>query len=79
MDVKTAGKIIKNIHDQNGDSDFYDYFLEVKDSIEKFDSFQKWDAYIQLNRTDLSQDMKWELECFSESFIAIFALLGKTI
>jgi len=76
MNIEEAGKLVAAIHQQNGDTDFEHWFSEFKNSFARFDSYDKWSNDVQ-HRTDISQDQKWELECFSESFVVLFALLTK--
>lgn len=76
MDFNKAWDLILNIHLQNGDKDFYSFKDELKSSIEKSKTYMDFRSDIA-SRTDLSQDYKWDIECFSESIIAVMALMGK--
>lgn len=76
MDFEKANELVQGIHDQNGDSTLMTFSHQLKKSIIKSNSFREWNRDIQ-ERTDLTQDFKWGLEEFSESFKVIFILMGK--
>lgn len=78
MTFNEAWKLVKGIHDQNGDSSFDDFRYELQASIEKAGNYKDWRWNLQ-TRTDLSQDYKWDCECFDESFKVVFALMGKPL
>lgn len=77
MDFKTAFKLVFNLHEQHGDHHGWSNLREEAEyATNKYKNTKEWldDMY---RRTDLSQDAKWELECFDESFAVLFALMGK--
>lgn len=74
MSEEIAWKLVMGIHSQNGDRDFDEFKDKLIGSFASFASFDLWCNYHQ-SRTDLSDDYKWELQCFEESFRVVYSLV----
>lgn len=76
MEFKEAFNMVKGIHSTLGDSNFANWWDEAKSAVEKYNTFTEWVNSLPY-RTDLSDDDRWDIEIFEDSFKVLFALMGK--
>lgn len=74
MKFQEAFELILGLHEQCGDSSGWLICREeARNSTQNFASYENWLTRLPL-RTDISDDLRWDLECFNESFKLLFAL-----
>lgn len=71
-----AFTMLNDIHSQCGDASWRNHREEAKKSTSKYNNYLEWERVLN-QRSDISQDYRWELECFDTSFKVLFALMGK--
>lgn len=76
LSFKDAFEMLKDLHEQNGDRSIVNMKEEFELGTRRYNSYKQYDSSLS-GRTDISQDMKWEVECWSETLKVLFQLMGK--
>jgi hypothetical protein len=76
MEFKEAFALLVDLHDQNGDRSWNNHRDEAQQAVRVYPKYSDWQNNLH-SRTDISQDYKWDVECFETSFKVLFALMGK--
>lgn len=74
MEFKDAFTMLKDLHEQNGDRDIVNMRPEFELATKRYKTFDEY-ANALNSRSDLSQDMKWEIECWIETLRVLFKLM----
>ena len=73
-----AWELVEQLHKQNGDPNGLSFIKpEAREAVRRYAHATEWinDFY---RRTDLSDDDKWEYECWEHTMRVLFSLMGKT-
>lgn len=76
LDFKEAFDMIMGIHEECGDRQgWLNQREQLNDDVKHYKSFNHWQENLN-RRTNISDDKKWDMECFSGSIAILFLLMG---
>ena len=77
--IKLVNLVDKSLNEFAGNSNmFQQYKFEIIDDLEKFKNHEEWLERLN-SRTDISDDLRWELECLVDTMQLCFVLIGKDV
>lgn len=79
MNFKDAFELVNEIHEECGDKNGWRNLREqLSDDTKRFSTYKDWRYNLNM-RTDISQDLGWEMECFTGSINVLFALMNRQL
>ena len=77
--IKLVNLVNKSLTEFSGNSNMFQQCkLEIIDDLERFKNHKEWLERLN-NRTDISDDLRWELECLVDTMQLCFVLIGKDV